>query len=181
MVKIYQTLDEALQEIDFAGMSLGFGHGKFKDKKHEEYTFIRWLSMSAELLGISMEKSPEQNEKECPFYKHKTEACYVFLELVRNAYRLGVDGQEGRRFHAGVYSGSRGIVVGTEQEANFLTREHIELLKQGRPVPSTNTENPGGLGTQIITNVADGLFISEEKRAIYVLRLFSSPARESIL
>lgn len=158
-MKLYPTLDGALRDIEFSRVNrihTHFGLGLVKDRLTREDIFTEWLRRLKDSLGEDLNG-------------YVKETTRTFYELITNAYEFGVKQHPKRRFSADFYKGNKGVVIGTDQEAGFLTSEQIDLLKQQRPIPTTR-EDRKGIGTQIILANADGLLISEQ--GIYVSKFY---------
>ena len=102
------------------------------------------------------------------------EVSYMIWELMKNAYRSSMSAYPKSCFKTEAFIGSKGVLVGTQQETEFLTQQQIMLLKEGRNVPSTKIEPPkAGMGTRILVNYGDGVLISEAEKAVYFSKYFS--------
>jgi hypothetical protein len=164
----YDSLEEALRDIEFSHEDEFIGH--YFEISSTNYTtehlycyftrFMEWLSSKAQQKDVDAGIITEIN--------------YMIWELMKNAHRSAMTKYPEGRFRTKVFLGSKGVLVGTEQETEFLTREQIDLLMQGKNVPSTKPENSiAGMGTRILVNYGKGVFISEEEKAVYFSRFFS--------
>lgn len=108
----------------------------------------------------------------------------ILWELIKNAeYATRIR----ETFTAELYVGKRGSLMGTRQKARFLEDAEIELLTVWQePVYSAKVRScdfPLGRGTTIFLEEGNGILVlpNQKEKAIYVSKLFKSPARESSL
>ena len=158
MLKLYQTLDQALEDIEFDGRQhiteLLNGHEKFDYGQPRLDAMFSWLDIHLIKKGLDREQRPL--------------FLWVLCDLACNAYREGVQIPNEKSCGIECYVGERGVLMGTKQKSNFFTPEQAALLKRGREVPSTNS---GGYGTANFVEQR-GLLISEQEKAIYVSKFY---------
>jgi len=162
-MKLYSSLDEALRDTAFENdvarvcifdfVDDFFMCGHIFTKQIEPH--IGWLKVCLERL----------NQPQDIVY----DSCSLFGELTMNAYRW-VE-RAGDFCITFVYIGEKGIVVGTKQNNHFLSPGQIALLENGERVLTARAGSASG-GTDLITDVADGLLILEKEKSIYVAKYF---------
>lgn len=165
-IKVYKDLIEALDDIKWDGLGkrdrfIVKHHGRLRDIREEELKiffkdFEEWIMKDSRIAYKKGEK-------------YATITKNILWELVKNAEHPCRIGQG---FEAEIYFGKEGTLMGTRQDARFLSQEEIEMLEVWKEaVYSTKygLKNPPlGKGTQMFIERGDGLVILPKQKAIYV-------------
>jgi len=161
MVKIYQTLDEALEDIGFNGRKRiatllnGLNAPKKFDYGQQAFDEImKWLFNFLQSQEITRE--------------HTSVFLQMFCDVVANAYREDIQIHGAETVQASCYLGNLGILLGTKQTRGFFTSEQLALLKSGQNVQSTDERHGGGYGTRSFFEYGKGLLLLPEQKEIHV-------------
>lgn len=163
-IKVYASLDEALQDIQFNGTShceeILNGHGKFD-----------YGQPALDSMITSLEKDLKKFLKDFSLIQH---FFSLMVELVSNSYRHELEKENQESFRAEYHVGTRGALMGTRQKKGFFTPQQIESLKQGKNLKGTRA-NSAEVGTYFFVK-QNGLWISEQEKAIFIARYFENTA-----
>jgi hypothetical protein len=161
MVRFYQTLDEALEDIGFNGRKRvatllnGLNAAKKFDYGQPAFDEImKWLFNFLQNQKIARE--------------HTSVFLQMFCDVAANAYREDIQIHGAETVQASCYLGNQGILLGTKQTRGFLRPEQLELLRSGKNVPSTDERGCGGHGTRSFFEYGKGLLLLEKEKEIHV-------------
>jgi hypothetical protein len=157
MWKVYTSLEEALENIDYIK---GFNISTKIKKNKYEYCDETFEAIADWLACIMINFPVNKN--------WMSSIGNVLGDLSSNAYKHGIRKYLKSSYNLEIYIGKKGFLCGTVQESGFLTKKQVEILKKGRAVPSKT----GGRGTQNFINLCQGIFINKHKKEIYLAKFF---------
>ena len=161
VLKRYNSLSEALEDIQFEDGAheykrMEFGYeDQFKEPSQSlTDEFFHWLTGVLQGRGLELRTEPFDS------------TGLIMAELFGNAYgHGGAETHPERTFAVEVFVGKKGILFGTEQDADFFTEERLQRFLGGEILSG---------GTDAFLRHGDGVFIDEGKKAIYVSRYWPS-------
>jgi hypothetical protein len=179
MPRIYTTLAEALEDIEFDKVSRLWGKfslGYIPPSIENDEAIGHIMGAIWNMWG--MPSNPEwarEKPEKFPHFEEKRKFLHAILELVKNADAHCPQMFKDKLFWTEAYFSKKGILVGTIQEEGFFTPEQIELLRQGKPVESTRGDSSNFGFRHYILPDSDGLLILEKEKAIYASRILDQP------
>lgn len=173
-VKIYRDLGEALDDIVWEGKGhrtkFTVNHNK-NERAEREREVTDFFSQEFGLWIVKRSRLEQMHGKE-----YSSDVGRILWELLKNAE---YESKRRQNLTVELYVGNTGCLMGTRQQARFLSNDEIELLTEWQdPIPSTKKEEGSGIGTQIFLEEGDGILILKKQKAIYVSKYIPKQTKQ---
>jgi len=99
----------------------------------------------------------------------------ILNEMLKNAMEHGNKFDPKKYATIAVWFGKRGVVFGFRDEGDFFSLKSTKGKMESRiPIESTRAQDPSGLGTLGLCEVADEIHVNTEEKTLYVLYMIKT-------